>query len=343
MPPLRWGVVSAGTTAHDFVCAVSTLPESDHKVVAVAAKGLDNVQKFAELHGIAAFHVGYEALARDHNVDIVYIGAVNTVHYELAIMMLDAGKHVLCDKLLCVNEGQSKALLDYAREKKLFCMEGMWSRFFPAYSHLRERIKKDDLGDIKEIKMELGFPISKVERIRMGHLGGGTVLDLGVYNIQLALWVFQKFPDEIVAEGKLNEENVDTEMNVKLRFPCGGVAHMKTSGVKQLSNEAIITGTEGKITLYDFWCPIELTDIDGTVRSYPLANSKIECILKNSVGLRYEAEECRKRIMTGELESPIMAHKDSLDVARVLDNIRKQIGIEYAEDFIFKPKRDSLK
>lgn len=182
-------------------------------------------------------------------LDIVYIGAVNTVHYEIAIMMLDAGKHVLCDKPLCVNEGQSKALLDYAREKKLFCMEGMWSRFFPAYSHLRERIKKDDLGDIKEIKMELGFPISKVERIRMGHLGGGTVLDLGVYNIQLALWVFQDFPDEIVAEGKLNEENVDTEMNVKLRFPCGGVAHMKTSGVKQLSNEAIITGTEGKITV----------------------------------------------------------------------------------------------
>ena len=95
--------------------------------------------------------------------------------------------------------------------------------------------------------------------------------------------------------------------------------------------------------LYDFWCPIELTDIDGTVRSYPLANSKIECILKNSVGLRYEAEECRKRIMAGEQESPIMAHKDSLDVARVLDAIRKQIGIEYAEDFIFKPKRDSLK
>ncbi|KXJ76828.1 hypothetical protein RP20_CCG008853 [Aedes albopictus] len=125
MSPLRWGVVSAGTTAHDFVCAVSTLPESDHKVVAVAAKGLDNVQKFAELHGTAAFLVGYEALARDHNVDIVYIGSVNTVHYEIAIMMLDAGKHVLCDKPLCVNEGHSKALLDYAREKKLFCMEGI--------------------------------------------------------------------------------------------------------------------------------------------------------------------------------------------------------------------------
>lgn len=338
MSPLRWGIVSAGTTAHDFACAVSTLPDSDHKVVAVAAKGLDNAQRFAELHGISVFYGSYETLAKDPIVDIVYIGTVNTVHYEVAIMMLDAGKHVLCEKPLCVNEGQSKALLDYAREKKLFCMEGMRSRFFPAYNHLRDRLKQEDLGDIREVKTELGFPISKVERIRMGHLGCGAVLDLAVYNIQLALWVFQELPDEITAEGKLNEENVDIEMNVKLRFPCGGVAHMKTSGVKQLSNQAIVTGTEGTIKLYDFWCPIELTDKDGTVRSYPLANSKIEGINKNSTGLRYEAEECRKRVLAGELESPIMTNKDSLDIARILDSIRKQIGIEYAEDFIFKLK-----
>lgn len=342
MSPLRWGIVSAGTIAHDFACAVSTLPETDHKVVAVAARGLENVQKFAESHGIPAFYVGYEALAKDPKVDIVYIGTVNTVHYEVGMIMLDAGKHILCEKPLCVNEGQSKALLDYAREKKLFCMEAIWSRFFPAYSHLRERIRQDNLGDIKEVKVELGFPISKVERIRMRHLGGGTVLDLGVYNVQLALWVFQEFPDDIVAEGKLNEENVDIETNVKLHFASGGVATLKTSGVKQLSNKAVITGTEGTITLYDFWCPTELTDIDGTERSYPLPKSKIECILKNSVGLRYEAEECRKRIQVGELESLIVSHEDSLNVARLQDAIRKQIGVEYAEDYTFKIKRNGL-
>lgn len=308
----------------------------------MAARGLENVQKFAESHGIPSFYAGYEALAKDPKVDIVYIGTVNTAHYEVAMMMLDAGKHILCEKPLCVNEGQSKALLDHAREKKLFCMEAIWSRFFPAYNHLRERIRQKNLGDLKEIKVELGFPISKVERIRMRHLGGGTVLDLGVYNIQLALWVFQEFPDEIVAEGKLNEENVDIETSVKLRFPGGGVATMKTNGVKQLANTAVITGSKGTITLYDFWCPTELTDIDGTERSYPLPKSNIECILKNSVGLRYEAEECRRRILAGELESQVVSHEDSLNVARVQDAIRKQIGVEYAEDYIFKPKRDNL-
>lgn len=94
--------------------------------------------------------------------------------------------------------------------------------------------------------------------------------------------------------------------------------------------------------LYDFWCPTELIDIDGTERSYPLPKSKLECILKNSVGLRFEAEECRKRILAGELESQIVSHEDSLKVARVQDAIRKQIGVEYAEDYIFKPKANGL-
>ncbi|XP_055640807.1 trans-1,2-dihydrobenzene-1,2-diol dehydrogenase-like [Toxorhynchites rutilus septentrionalis] len=337
MSPLRWGIAGAGTISHDFVCALSTLPESDHRVVAIAARGLENAQKFADQHGIPVFTVGYEALAKNPHVDIVYIGTVNSLHYEHAMMMLDAGKHVLCEKPLCVNEGQAKALLEYAREKELFCMEAIWSRFFPSYSHLRERIRKGDLGAIEEVNVELGFPISNVERIRRKHLGGGTVLDLGGYNIQLALQVFQEIPDEIDADGELNEENVDIETNVLLHFPSGGVATMRTSGVENLSNKAVIVGSAGSITLHDFWCPTELTDIDGTIRSYPLPKSKIECIQKNSVGLRYEAEECRKRLLAGDLESAVVSHADSLAVARIQDVIRKKVGVEMAEDYIFKP------
>ncbi|XP_055545470.1 trans-1,2-dihydrobenzene-1,2-diol dehydrogenase-like [Wyeomyia smithii] len=337
MAALRWGVVTAGTVSHDFVCAVSTLPDSEHKVVAVAAQGLENAKKFAELHGIPAFYGSYEALAKDSRVDIVYIGTVSNVHYDVAKMMLEAGKHVLCDKPLCINEGQTKALLHFARERKLFCMEAIWSRFFPSYNHVRERIRKGDLGQVRQVTIEQGIPISKVDRIRMKHLGGGTVLDLGVNNIQLVLWAFGDFPDEIVAEAILNEQNVDTETNVELHFPNGGKATIKTSGEVSLSNTAIITGTRGSIKLYDFWCPIELTDMDGTVRSYPLPNSKIECIQKNSVGLRYQVEECRKRVLAGDFESQTVSHADSLAIARVQDAIRKQIGIVLAEDYIFKP------
>ncbi|XP_055599859.1 trans-1,2-dihydrobenzene-1,2-diol dehydrogenase-like [Uranotaenia lowii] len=337
MAPLRWGIAGAGTISHDFACAVSTLPKADHHVVAVAARGLENAQKFAELHGIRNFHVGFEALARDPNVDIVYVGTMNSLRYEIALQMLDGGKHVLCERPLCVNEGQSKALLEYARERKLFCMEGISSRFFPAYGYIRNRIRNGDLGDIREVKVELGFPISKVQRIRMQHLGGGSVLDLGLYSSQLALWILEQSPAEIKTEGEMNEENVDVHTNVELKFPSGATVKIRTSGVETLSNTATISGSEGTIKLPDFWCPTELTDLDGTIKFYTLPMSKVECIQKNSVGLRYEAEECRLRIEAGDLESSIVSHSDSLAVARVQDTIRKQMGVEMAEDYIFKP------
>lgn len=176
--------------------------------------------------------------------DIVYIGAVTSTHYEVAMAMLDAGKHVLCEKPLCVNEGQSKALLGYARERGLFCMESIWSRFFPSYAHVRERIRRGDLGEIQQITIEQGLRISNVERIRMGRLGAGSILDLGVNTIQLALWTFQSYPKEIVVTG-----GVEAELKVELRFINGGVASIRTSGIQNLSNTAVIFGAHGKITV----------------------------------------------------------------------------------------------
>lgn len=158
--------------------------------------------------------------------------------------MLDAGKHVLCEKPLCVNEGQSKALLGYARERGLFCMESIWSRFFPSYAHVRERIRRGDLGEIQRITIEQGLRISNVERIRMGRLGAGSILDLGVNTIQLALWTFQSYPKEIVVTG-----GVEAELKVELRFINGGVASIRTSGIQNLFNTAVISGAHGKITV----------------------------------------------------------------------------------------------
>uniref|UniRef100_A0A182SXU8 Trans-1,2-dihydrobenzene-1,2-diol dehydrogenase n=1 Tax=Anopheles maculatus TaxID=74869 RepID=A0A182SXU8_9DIPT len=219
MAPLRWAIVSAGTISHDFACAVSTLPATDHQLVAVGARGLENARKFAELHGIPRFYEGYEPIAKDPEVDVVYVGTVNNAHYEVSRMMLEAGKHVLCEKPLCVNRGQARALLDFARERGLFCMEAIWSRFFPSYIHLRDRIARGDLGRIERVEVQFGFPLTHVERVRMKSLGGGTVLDLGVYTIQVAMWAFQAEPVKIDAAGQLNDEGVDVGITAKLHFP----------------------------------------------------------------------------------------------------------------------------
>lgn len=167
--------------------------------------------------------------------------------------MLDHGKHVLCEKPLCMNESQSKRLLAHAKEKKLFIMEGIWSRFFPAYTLLRERIEAGALGEIKEVDVEFGFYMSDVDRVRCKELGGGTLLDLGVYTIQAALWAFRAAPEKVVAIGQLNEEGVDMEVIAELHFPGGGIARMKTSALEKLENKAIIQGTKGTITVSFHW------------------------------------------------------------------------------------------
>uniref|UniRef100_A0A336MXB9 Trans-1,2-dihydrobenzene-1,2-diol dehydrogenase n=2 Tax=Culicoides sonorensis TaxID=179676 RepID=A0A336MXB9_CULSO len=332
MSPLRWGIASAGKISNDFVCGLSTLPAEDHQVVAVAARDLGSAKKFAELHGIPNAYQGYEALAKDPNIDIVYIGAVNTAHLEIGILMLDHGKPILCEKPLCLNEKQSKKLLEHAKSKKLFAMEAIWSRYFPAYQYLKERIVKGDLGEIQQVDVNFGFNLQGIDRLEKKSLGGGTILDLGVYVIQVALWAFRDAPVDIKAQGKLNSEGVDLEMKAVLKFPNGGVANIHTSGFTEQDQIAVIKGTKGTIKLNQFWCPLKMTDVDGNEKEWPLPESKVKVNFNNSTGLRYEAEEARKCIKAGLLESPDMTHEESLRIARIQDDLRRQIGVKYPED-----------
>uniref|UniRef100_A0A182J9J8 Trans-1,2-dihydrobenzene-1,2-diol dehydrogenase n=1 Tax=Anopheles atroparvus TaxID=41427 RepID=A0A182J9J8_ANOAO len=338
MAPLRWGIASAGKISHDFATAVGTLPADEHRIVAVAARKLADAQKFATLHDIGTAHEGYEALAKNPNVDVVYIGAVNNAHYEIGLMMLDQGKHVLCEKPLCINEGQSKRLLQRATERKRFLMEAIWSRFFPHYRLLRERIGRGELGDVREVEVEFGFVLSDIDRLRLKSLGGGTVLDLGVYTIQACLWAFGgKAPTKVLASGVTNDEGVDLEMTAEMHFPGGGIARMKTSALKELKNTATIRGSKASITLHDFWSPLKLTDTDGTVREDTLPPARHSFNFNNSYGLRYEAEEVRQCIQAGRMQSESVSHADSLLIAHIQDEIRKQIGVEFPEDAQFAP------
>ncbi|XP_053692419.1 trans-1,2-dihydrobenzene-1,2-diol dehydrogenase-like [Sabethes cyaneus] len=337
MAPLRWGIASVGLISHDFVTALATLPKEDHTVVAVAARKLEDAEKFAKKHDIEKFYEGYEALGQDSNVDVVYIGTINITHYKLGMMMLDYGKHVLCEKPLCINEGQAKQLLNHAKEKKLFFLEAIWSRFFPAYKHLKNRIESGDLGDIQEVEAEFGYPLAGIERCNVKALGGGTVLDLGVYPIQISLWVFQNYPVKITAKGQLNDDGIDMAMEGELHFADGGVARIKTSAFGLLKNKAIIRGTKGVIIMHDFWSCVALTDIDGAFVEFPLPKARYDFNFPNSCNLRYEAEATRKCILAGELESEFVPHSESLDIARISDEIRKQIGVQYPEDEQFKP------
>lgn len=163
-------------------------------------------------------------------------------------MALENGKHVLCEKPLSINEKQSKKIFKTAKEKNLFFMEAIWSRFFESYKFLKQRIDDGDLGQIKEINLEFGFPLANAERLFLKN-GGGSVLDLGVYPIQISLWVFRAEPTKVIAFGKLNEDGLDMEFNGELHFPNGGITKFKVSCLTALTNKAIIKGAKGEIVV----------------------------------------------------------------------------------------------
>lgn len=334
--PLRWGIATVGKISHDFVCALSTLPSSEHVVVAAAARETSAAKEFAEDHQIPKFYGGYESLAKDPEIDVVYIASVNSKHYELSRMMLDHGKHVLCEKPLSVNSKQTQALLKYAKNKGLFFMEAIWSRYFPSYIYLKEQIKNGALGEVTEVDVEFGFPLTEVEIVRYGpeskQLGGGTILDLGVYTIQVSLWAFDDNPINIEATGQLGPYGVDIEMKGKLTFPNGGVAKIRTSATEGLRNSAIIKGTKGTIELYDFWCPVKLKDSDDKIIEWSLPTPKWDCVLLNSCGMRFEASEVKRCIDAGLLESPSVSHQESARISKIQDSLRSQLGVKMPED-----------
>lgn len=170
---------------------------------------MESSQKFADLHKIPKFYDNYESLARDPDVEVVYIGTINPQHYPLGKLMLEHGKHVLIEKPLTMNLKQTKELIKIAREKKLFLMEAIWSRFFPLYQFMMETIRQGTIGDVKYIKSAFGIPIETVDRIAEKELGGGTILDLGIYTINVFAMIYKGLqPLKIAAVGHLNKNGI---------------------------------------------------------------------------------------------------------------------------------------
>uniref|UniRef100_A0A1B0CN82 Trans-1,2-dihydrobenzene-1,2-diol dehydrogenase n=1 Tax=Lutzomyia longipalpis TaxID=7200 RepID=A0A1B0CN82_LUTLO len=329
---LKWGIVATGSIAQDFVIALSTLPEEDHKVVAVGARDKNRAEEFAKTYDIPKAYKGYDAIAKDPDVEIVYVATLNTSHYDISMQMLEHGKHILCEKPLCMNEKAAKKLIKFAKSKNLFLMESIWSRFFPAYKYLKEKIDAGQLGEIRKVNASIGFPLSN-DRMLKKNLGGGTILNFAVYPIQLCQWVFREPPKEIRTSGKLNEDGVDIEIECELIY-SNGVSKFEISTTRKLKNEAIIVGTKGQITLNDiFWCPITLTDTDGTLKTWVLPKGKYLCAnFPNSSGLSFEAEEVRKCIRAGRIQSNHASHDESLLIANIEDEMRRQVGVKYDAD-----------
>nr|BAN20282.1 dimeric dihydrodiol dehydrogenase [Riptortus pedestris] len=292
----RWGIVSAGKISNDFVTALENLPRSEHEVIAVAAKDKERAADFAKQHNIPKAYGSYEELAADKSIEVVYIGAITSWHYPLAKLMLESGKHILCEKALCTNYKHTEKLVSLAREKKLFLMEAVWSRCFPLYDELRKLLAEKVIGDVLYVRVDFGLQISDIPRIKKIELGGGTILDLGVYALQLTTLILGNKPLSVNATGNLNEEGIDENADYILKYPNGVTANLATHSRVKLDNAAAIYGTKGCIKIKEpFWCPTVLV-VNDEEKVFPLPFKSNKLNFSNSEGLLYEAVEVRNCI-----------------------------------------------
>jgi len=337
----RWGIISAGKIANDFVTSLKVLPKDEHTVIGVAARSKERAGEFATKHGIPFSYDSYDDLLDNKDIEVVYIGVIHPHHFGAAMKSLEKGKHVLCEKPLCMNQKETKLLIECAKKKNLFLMEAVWSRCFPVYEHLRKLLLNKSIGDVLHLDAQFGAKID-VERMWKKELGGGTILDIGIYTLQIATLVFGSSPSKVVAAGHLNKEGVDESMTCVLTYPSGASAVLSTHSRVFLSNAVHIDGTLGSVTIHaPFWSPTKITvkKQTGVLTSevveeqvYALPQTTDTFNFTNGVGMHYEAAEVRRCLKEGVKESPLMTHEDSISLAVLEDEIRRQLGVHYPQD-----------
>lgn len=319
----RWGILGAGRIAEKFCTAIELVEGAE--VYAVASRDSAKAKEYAEKFNAKKYYDSYHDLVKDENVDIVYIATPHAFHLEQAILCFNNGKAVLCEKPMSLSSKQSSAMIAAATEKKLFLMEGMWSRFMPSLEKILSLIKEDAIGKVQYLSVDFGFtaPYDTEGRLFNKSLGGGSVLDVGVYAIFLSTLLFGE-PSSIKSVSKLSATGIDEYANMVLQYPAGETAHLLTSIVFNTSLEAEIIGTNGRIKIKNPWYKATEFDLYGRDKEPQKFSMPHE-----ANGFEHEIREVMHCLDKELLESPKMPHKFTLAVSKIMDEVLRQAGVNY--------------
>jgi dihydrodiol dehydrogenase / D-xylose 1-dehydrogenase (NADP) len=324
MDAIRWGILGTGGIAKKFVEGLA--PLADAKVTAVGSRTQAAADDFGATYGIPHRHGSYAALMADPDVDVVYVATVHPLHYENTLGCLEAGKAVLCEKPFTINVRQLEKLVALARKKKLFLMEAMWTRYFPALVKVRSLLAEGALGDVRQVQADFGIQVKFDPKSRMydPELGGGALLDLGVYPVSLASMVFGEVPVRIGSTVALGRTGVDEQSVLAVEYSGGRMAALSCSTRFTSPQEAHILGTNGRIRIHrPWWFPGKIT--------VSLAGKEDETLdlPYRGNGYTHEAIEVMECLRTGKLESGVMPLEESLRIMRTLDVIRGDWKLKY--------------
>ena len=320
---MRWGILSTGKIARKFTEDLVIMDEAE--VVAVGSRTEASAQAFAQKHNIPRAYGSYEELVNDPDVDIIYVGTPHAMHADNVRLALNAGKHVLNEKAFTINAQDAQEIIELARAKGLFLMEAVWMRFFPLMERLRGWMQEETIGQVHYMQADFGFnfEFNPNGRLFDPALGGGALLDLGIYPISLSSMLFGT-PQDIQTMAVLGETGVDYKNAMQFRFASGVIASLQSCMVANLSQSAQIIGEKGRIIIHkQFWNPDKMTlHLDGEA---PVSFEEIRW----GNGYTYEAREVMKCIRAGKLESDIMPLAESLSIMQTMDTLRERWGLRY--------------
>jgi predicted dehydrogenase len=296
-------------------------------ITAVASRAPERASAFADRFDIATRHTGTAALADDPDVDVVYVATPHARHEADTLRCIEGGKHVLCEKPLALHAGQARRMAAAARERGVFLMEAMWSRFLPAYRTVADVVDSGRIGEPLVVEADFGFrmPVLPDHRLFDPGLGGGALIDIGVYPLQLCSLVLGP-PDRVVADGVVGATGVDELMAAVLHHAGGGLGVVKAAIRADLSCRARITGSDGRIDL-----PPLMHQPDRLVVAGRHGTERIDAPF-DGIGLRFQVEEVHRCLDAGRTESSVMPLDESIGLAETMDAIRDQLGVVYPED-----------
>jgi predicted dehydrogenase len=329
MKKVRWGILGCGRIAGKFASDLRLL--DDAELAAVGSRDLEKARGFASAHSAPNAYGSYESLAADPELDVIYVASPHAQHYEHTLLCLNHGKAVLCEKAFALNLQQVKEMVATSRERGVFLMEAMWTRFLPHYQLLMHHVHSGKLGSVQSVLINFGFrPTAPVpERLFDPALGGGSLLDIGIYNVFMALSVLGR-PEAIDAWMTTAPTGVDEQCAITFRYPSGAMAQLFCSFASNLATEADICGTDGRIRMGSrFYEPsTNMTYYPGRMDSA----TALKFEKTQGWGYHYEIRHVQDCLRQGLAESPVMSHSESLLLMETLDRIRQKAGIVYPAD-----------
>jgi dihydrodiol dehydrogenase / D-xylose 1-dehydrogenase (NADP) len=323
---IKWGIFGPGWISSKFVKELAYAEGAE--LVAVGGRNLEKAENFAKEYNIPRAYGSVEELAQDAEVDIVYVGTLHPVHKENVLALLRGGKAVICEKPFTMNAAEAKEMIELAREKQVFLMEAMWTRFLPPIRKVMEWLADDKIGEVRLLKADFGFDIGWAPQSRLldPALGGGALLDAGIYPVSFASLIYGSKPTKVMSSARIGETGVDEQFSLLFEYEGGRTAALNGAVQLGMVNDAYIYGTKGYIHVPNF--------LFGRSATLHAKGAEPESFIDDrfAEGYKFEAEEAMNALREGRLESSVIPLDETLAIMTTLDTLRKQWGLRYPAD-----------